>query len=144
MNEYYTYAYLREDGTPYYIGRGKHHKGYKYHRITQKTSHTCPVPPRDRRLILKDDISLCEAQKHEEYLINIYGSKWDGTGILRNLVSDSRGGSKKGRKLSQETKDKMSATMRKRWAAGIYDSQEYRDKIRESNKKNPRRKSYSP
>jgi hypothetical protein len=143
MNNYYTYAYLREDGTPYYVGRGKHHKGYKYHRITQKTSHTCPVPPTERRLILKDNMSLNDAQKHEEYLIYIYGTKWDGTGILRNWVKDSRGGSKKGRKLSEETKQKMSLAMKKRWESGLYNSKEYRDKISESNRKAPRVKKHS-
>jgi len=138
---YYTYAYLREDKTPYYIGRGKHHKGFKYHRMSQK--HTCGVPPQDRRIILKDNLSKQEAIKHEEYLIHLYGLISDETGILRNYVRDSRGGSYKGRKLSEETKQKMSLAMKKRWESGVYDTQEYKDKIAESNRQNPRVKKHS-
>ncbi len=138
---YYTYAYIREDKTPYYIGRGKHHKGFKYHRMSQK--HTCGVPPQDRRIILKDNLSKQEAIKHEEYLIYLYGLISDETGILRNYVRDSRGGSYEGRKLSEETKQKMSLAMKKRWESGIYDTQEYKDKIAESNRQNPRVKKHS-
>lgn len=138
---YYTYAYIREDKTPYYIGRGKHHKGFKYHRMSQK--HTCGVPPQDRRIILKDNLSKQEAIKHEEYLIYLYGLISDDTGILRNYVRDSRGGSYEGRKLSEETKQKMSLAMKKRWENGIYDTQEYKDKIAESNRQNPRVKKHS-
>jgi hypothetical protein len=138
---YYTYAYLREDKTPYYIGRGKHHSGYKYHRMGQK--HSCPIPPKNRRIILKDNLTKNDAVKHEEYMIYLFGLVWDNTGILRNHVKDSRGGSKKGRKLSEETKQKMSLAMKKRWESGVYDTDEYRNKIIESNKKHPRVKKHS-
>ena len=141
MNNYYTYAYLREDGTPYYIGRGKYQKRCKYHRMSQK--HTCGVPPQNRRIVLKDYLSLESSIKHEEYMIDLYGLICDGTGILRNFVRDSRGGSRKGRKLSEETKQRMSLAMKKRWEKGCYDSEEYRSKLSESNRNNPRVKKHS-
>ena len=138
---YYTYAYLREDKTPYYIGRGKHHSGCKYQRMSAK--HACIIPPQERRIVLKDNLSREQAIKHEEYLIDLYGLVSDGTGILRNYVRDSRGGSYEGRKLSEETKQKMSLAMKKRWESGLYDTDEYRNKISESNRKNPRVKQHS-
>ena len=139
--DYYTYAYLREDKTPYYIGRGKHHSGYKYQRMSAK--HACAIPPQDRRIILKDNLSKEQAVKHEEYMIDLFGLICDDTGILRNYVRDSCGGSYIGRKLSEETKQKMSLTMKKRWESGIYDNDEYRNKISESNRNNPRVKQHS-
>jgi hypothetical protein len=106
--EYYTYAYLREDGTPYYIGRGKYKKNCKYRRMNTKFGHSVPLPIQERRIILKDNMSLDDANKHEIYMIAIFGKKIDGTGILRNLVDGGTGGGVPGRKLSEETKRKMS------------------------------------
>jgi hypothetical protein len=75
--EYYTYAYLREDKTPWYIGKGKGRRAYKKHDFFSP-------PLKDRILILKQNLSEEEAFRHEIYMISVFGRKDLGTGILRN------------------------------------------------------------
>ena len=98
--EYYTYAYLREDGTPYYVGKGK------AGRITNNL-HRISIPKeKDRIIFLKKNLTDEEARKHEIYMIDVLGRKDLGTGILRNLTSGGEGCA--GRVLSEETKKKLS------------------------------------
>lgn len=99
MNNYYTYAYLREDGTPYYIGKGKNGR-------INNSLHNINLPPKDRRIFLKKDLTDEQARKHEVYMIAIFGRKDLGTGILRNMTNGGEGCS--GRHLSEETKKKIS------------------------------------
>lgn len=80
---YYTYAYLREDGTPYYIGRGKEGRAYATHKI--------PRPPKERILFLKQELTYSESVDHEKYMIFVLGRKDLGTGILRNLTDGGEG-----------------------------------------------------
>lgn len=80
---YYTYAYLREDRTPYYIGKGKGRRAYKRHNVK--------VPPKDRILFLKKNLTEEEALRHEVYMIAVFGRKNNNTGILRNLTDGGEG-----------------------------------------------------
>jgi len=84
MKEYYTYAYLREDGTPYYIGKGH---GYRINY----SRRTVPLPPKERRLILKYFSNELDAFRHEVYMIDVFGRKDLGTGILRNRTDGGEG-----------------------------------------------------
>jgi hypothetical protein len=101
-NEYYTYAYLREDGTPYYIGKGKSR------RIHNKL-HPVGLPPMERRIFLKTNLTEEEAFKHEIYMIDVLGRKDIETGILRNTTCGGEGIS--GYKHTDETKAKISEAM---------------------------------
>jgi len=84
--QYYTYAYLREDGTPYYIGKGK---GY---RLYDKR-HKVGVPTKNRIIYLKQNLTEDEAFSHEIYMIAIFGRKDLGTGILHNKTNGGQGSS---------------------------------------------------
>ena len=98
---YYTYAYLREDKTPYYIGKGKGNRAYKKHR------KGIGVPKDKSRIIfLKQNLTEEEAFRHEIYMIAVFGRKDLGTGILHNLTDGGDGAS--GAIKSEKTRKKLS------------------------------------
>jgi NUMOD3 motif len=83
---YYTYAYLREDGTPYYIGKGKGDRAYR------KVGKPCATPKDKSKIIqLKTNLTEEEAFNHERYMIFIIGRKDLGTGILLNKSDGGEG-----------------------------------------------------
>ncbi|NBQ98419.1 MAG: hypothetical protein EBT26_10250 [Microbacteriaceae bacterium] len=148
-NRFYTYAYLRKDRTPYYIGKGSGNRLYTKDRKEFK-------PPKDksRIIFLKQNLTEEDAFKHEKYMIAVFGRKNNGTGILRNKTDGGEGPSGAirseeykrkmsearkgencywyGKKQSQETRRKISETRK-----GTTPSQETKTKISEAKKGNP-------
>jgi hypothetical protein len=127
-NLYYTYAYLREDGTPYYIGKGKGNRAYS------NKNRKLKVPPKDRILLLKKDLPEEEAFRHEIYMIAVLGRKDLGTGILRNLTNGGEGTSGFRRPCSEETRAKISAAKKGMPVPHSF-SEETRAKISERNRR---------
>jgi hypothetical protein len=102
--KYYVYAYLREDGSPYYIGKGKDRRAYSSQRSVSK-------PPDDRITFLLDRLSEEESFEWEKFFIAAYGRKDNGTGVLRNLTDGGEGLS--GHIASDELKKKRSENCKK-------------------------------
>ena len=90
MKAFYTYLWLREDGTPYYVG-----KGYGVRAFAKEGHHQSP-PTKDRILVQEfpDETAAIAA---EIFLISFYGRIDSGTGCLRNMTDGGQGVS--GRKL---------------------------------------------
>jgi hypothetical protein len=115
LNCYYTYAWLRADGTPYYIGKGS--KG----RAFDRRRRYCP--PRNRVLLLKKNLTEEEAFRHEIYMISVFGRKDLQTGILHNKtnggdgVAGLRHTSESRRKIGEAQKGPLNVNYKKSEAA---------------------------
>lgn len=89
MTIYYVYQYVREDRTPYYIGKGSKRRAWEKH----KRANGCDLRPRDRSKIqiLKKNLTQQEAWDLETALIKKYKRIIDG-GILVNSNLGGEGG----------------------------------------------------
>jgi len=83
---FYTYLWLREDGTQYYVGKGKGN------RARQDLGHTVRRPPKER-IVVFPATSEVDAFETEIALIWYYGRKDLGEGCLRNLTDGGDGAS---------------------------------------------------
>lgn len=124
---YYVYSYLREDFSPYYIGKGCKDRAYAYsnHRINA---------PKDRSkvYIIKTNLTEAEAYKVEKLYILMFGRKDLGTGILRNLSDGGEGPT--GYKTTPEQRRKISLSRmgEKHPLYGVSPSEETREKQRQA------------
>jgi hypothetical protein len=123
--DFYVYAYLRKNGTPYYIGKGRGNRAFvDQRRCVSKPENLNQI------LFLKKNLPEEEAFKFEKYMIFVLGRKDKGTGILRNLTDGGEGPS--GYTHTAETRESISKSH-----TGKNLSEETRRKVSEARKGKP-------
>jgi len=135
--QYYTYAYLREDGTPYYIGKGQGNRAYvkRYGRGRARRPKNL-----NNIILLKQNLTEEEAFRHEVYMIAVFGRKDLGTGILHNRTDGGDGPSgnipwNKGKECAEDHKRNISIGRKgiPSHRPGYSPSKEAREKIANAN-----------
>ena len=100
---FYTYLWLREDGTPYYVGKGSGKRAYI------NNSHRVSCPRNVECIIVQEFDSEESSFEAEKFLISYYGRKDLSEGCLTNLTDGGENPpNHKGTKRSKETRRRIS------------------------------------
>jgi hypothetical protein len=120
---FYVYAYLRaSDLTPYYIGKGKDYRAWD-------KRHNASVPSDKTRIVmLETNLTELGAFALERRMIQWYGRKDLGTGILQNRTDGGEGGT--GPKSEAHKKNISKAT------TGKSKTEEHKQKLSDAGKGN--------
>lgn len=103
---YYVYGYFREDGTPYYIGKGHGRRAWNKHKRGM-----LPKDP-SRIKILLDRMNEKDALEAERDLISLLGRKDLGTGCLCNLTDGGEGTAGRFYSPSSQHREALSLSMK--------------------------------
>ncbi len=119
--KFYTYLWLREDGSPYYVGKGCGNRAFRHRKCEW------PKPPADKKRIVVNYWPDEEtAFAYERYFIDFYGRSDLGTGCLRNMSDGGDG-----------LKNPSAETIRRLSESHMNPSEEVREKLRKAIRKPP-------
>jgi len=105
-SRFYSYLWLRQDGSPYYVGKGTGNRAWI------RFSHNVHPPTDSKRILVFPMANEAEAFESEVAIIALFGRKDLGTGCLRNLTDGGEGAA--GHQISETTRQKMSQATRGR------------------------------
>jgi hypothetical protein len=124
MTQFYTYLWLREDGTPYYVGKGQGR------RAIRSKDHNVHHPGTTARVLVEHWGSEEEAFEMEVWYISLFGRKDIGTGCLRNRTNGGEGIS--GYRHTEAAKEKLRLNAHPPSRKGVKHTEETRKQMGES------------
>jgi hypothetical protein len=103
---FYVYQWVREDGSPFYIGKGNGSRAWK------KTKGHSPPKEEHRIILVAHHLTESESFLLEKKLISLWGRKDLGTGILNNRTDGGQGSV--GKKMTVESRAKLGQKVKQR------------------------------